>query len=618
MSTHCFIPRARAGAAALLSAVLAACGGGDTAAPCTVSAIAVSPTTASVVVGATSQLTATITSANCTPAPVAAWSTGDAGIATVSTTGLVTAVAPGTVTISASNGGRQTGAVITVTPVPVATVAVTASSTTINVGASVPATATLRDASNNTLTGRTVTWSSSATGVATVNGTGVISGVSAGTATITATSEGRSGTLNVTIQVPVATVDVSLSATSLYSAQTATATATPRATGGAALTGRTVTWSSSASTVATVNATTGAVTAVAPGLTEIRATSEGVVGVANLFVSPPENQRFAFVWNSSASEPLNTDYTPNALYSFNQAGGTVSITRTATGRYRVTFGLLAKGLLAANRETMLVSAYNSAAVHCSTTSWGTASARDMAVNVSCATLEGTAIDSRFTLVMIGSNTLSDKHAFFWSSSSAGGTLSSLYSFSSGGGANANVRSGPGDYAASFPGMAMSPSHVAVTTYGSAADPACQTTNWDDTVFGAIVRCTDALGALTDGLFNALVLNAGRSGKRWAYAWSSNASGTIDVAAAPSAFYRLQSNNQVTTITRTGTGLYTVRFPGMAGNTPETIIVAPYTAGAHCQIQSWSEEAVDLTVSVRCFSRTAPALQDARFTILLLE
>jgi hypothetical protein len=63
-------------------------------------------------------------------------------------------------------------------------------------------TATLRDAGGNVLTGRVVTWSTSASGVATVSGTGLVTGVSAGAATITATSEGKSGTAALTVTAP--------------------------------------------------------------------------------------------------------------------------------------------------------------------------------------------------------------------------------------------------------------------------------------------------------------------------------------------------------------------------------------------------------------------------------
>src|SRR5207249_9948799 len=60
----------------------------------------------------------------------------------------------------------------------------------------------LKDANGNTLTGRTVTWSSDNTAVATVSGSGLVSGVAAGAATITATSEAKTGTSAITVTAP--------------------------------------------------------------------------------------------------------------------------------------------------------------------------------------------------------------------------------------------------------------------------------------------------------------------------------------------------------------------------------------------------------------------------------
>ena len=87
----------------------------------------------------------------------------------------------------------------------VASVTVSPSSPSITAGATQQMAATVRDASGNILTGRTVTWSSSNTAVATVNGSGVASGVAAGgPVTITATSEGVSGTASLTVTAAAA------------------------------------------------------------------------------------------------------------------------------------------------------------------------------------------------------------------------------------------------------------------------------------------------------------------------------------------------------------------------------------------------------------------------------
>jgi hypothetical protein len=155
------------------------------------------------------------------------------------------------------------------------------------VGATFQATATLKDSVGNILDGRTIDWTSSNASAATVSASGLVTGVAAGDATITATSEGKTGSLTVTVTtVPVATVKVTLSATSLAVGQTAQAQATLLDSAGNVLTGRSVSWASSATTAASVTAA-GLITALASGTTDIVATSEGKTGSATLSVSAP-------------------------------------------------------------------------------------------------------------------------------------------------------------------------------------------------------------------------------------------------------------------------------------------------------------------------------------------
>lgn len=73
----------------------------------------VSPSTASVLVGATSQLTATPTPSNASGTTT--WATSAAGVATVSSSGLVTGVSAGTATITATRGGKTDTCAVTVT-----------------------------------------------------------------------------------------------------------------------------------------------------------------------------------------------------------------------------------------------------------------------------------------------------------------------------------------------------------------------------------------------------------------------------------------------------------------------------------------------------------------------
>src|SRR5207253_1826891 len=96
------------------------------------------------------------------------------------------------------------------TPAPVATVSVSPATANVLIGATVQLTATPKDASGTPLSGRVVTWASSSTTIATVSASGLVTGKAAGTATITATSEGKSGTASITVTpVPVAAVTVS-------------------------------------------------------------------------------------------------------------------------------------------------------------------------------------------------------------------------------------------------------------------------------------------------------------------------------------------------------------------------------------------------------------------------
>jgi alpha-tubulin suppressor-like RCC1 family protein len=124
-------------------------------------------------------------------------------VATVSDTGLVTGQAPGLATITATSEGKSGSASITVTePRPVATVDVTPSSASVDVHQTVQLTATPKDSAGTPLAGRPISWTSSDTAVATVSDTGLVTGQAPGLATITATSEGKSGSASITVSVP--------------------------------------------------------------------------------------------------------------------------------------------------------------------------------------------------------------------------------------------------------------------------------------------------------------------------------------------------------------------------------------------------------------------------------
>ena len=136
------------------------------------------------------------------------WSSASPNIATVNNQGLVTAVAAGTATITATVEGKSTTATVTVALVPVATVAITPAVGNLFVGQTAQLSASARDSAGNVLTGRAVTWSSAAPRVATVSASGLVTAVTAGTATITATVEGKTASAVATTRAPAITVAI--------------------------------------------------------------------------------------------------------------------------------------------------------------------------------------------------------------------------------------------------------------------------------------------------------------------------------------------------------------------------------------------------------------------------
>ncbi|HEX6927566.1 MAG TPA: Ig-like domain-containing protein [Longimicrobiaceae bacterium] len=251
-----------------------------------VASVEVTPSSATLEIGKTQTLEATTRAADGTilNGRTVVWTSDDESVATVTSAGLIRGVGAGEATITATSEGKTGSATVTVVPKPVATVTVSPDEATLTVGATQQLTATLRGADGSTLSGRTVTWSSSDEAAATVDGTGQVTAVTAGKATITARSEGRSGTATITVTPkPVASVEISPSAATLLVGETRQFEARALANDGSELTGRAVTWSSSAPNIVEIS-NTGLATARAAGTATIRATIEGRVGTAAVAV----------------------------------------------------------------------------------------------------------------------------------------------------------------------------------------------------------------------------------------------------------------------------------------------------------------------------------------------
>ena len=174
---------------------------GDSSGPPAVASVDVSVPGSDLQIGQTLTLTATARDAKGTALTGRAttWSSSNTGVATVSAGGVVTAVTVGSAAITATIGGKAGSQVVNVVPPPVATVTVSLASSTLQAGQTTQATAELRDANNNVLSGRLVAWQSSNPIVASVSSAGVVTALAAGSTTIIATSELRSGSAPLTV-----------------------------------------------------------------------------------------------------------------------------------------------------------------------------------------------------------------------------------------------------------------------------------------------------------------------------------------------------------------------------------------------------------------------------------
>ena len=263
-----------------------------------IGSVAVSPRSANLAAGDTLQLSAMVQDikGDTVAGRAVEWTSGDTRLASVTSSGLVTALAPGEVTITATVENHSAGCQLVIAPVPVAAVVIAPATGSIEAGATLQLSATLRDPQGKPITGRSIAWSSSDPAAASVSAQGLVAGTVPGNARITATCEGKSGAAVITVvPAPVALLEVAPPVVGLMVGRSERLALAVKDSRGHALSGRPVEWSSRNPGVAAVTPA-GEVTAISPGSTEIVARVEGKsasakvnviqVQVASVQVSP--------------------------------------------------------------------------------------------------------------------------------------------------------------------------------------------------------------------------------------------------------------------------------------------------------------------------------------------
>lgn len=235
------------------------------------------------------------------------WSSSNATVATIASTGLLSALTPGSTTISAILGSISTSTTLEVTDATIVSVSVSPSGQTVAAGTALAFTAIGRFSDNTAQTiTRDSTWSSDNPAVAVIGFGGTANAVSPGAANISATFNGVSSTVPLyvtpaTISSIAVTPASSVIAPDTYLNCVATATLSD---GSTQVITNVANWTSSESTVATVN-NGGRVTASSVGVATITAQFGSASGDATILVSPSQLTSIQ-ISPSTASIPQQT------------------------------------------------------------------------------------------------------------------------------------------------------------------------------------------------------------------------------------------------------------------------------------------------------------------------
>ncbi len=270
---------------------------------------------------------------------VPTWTSSDPTIASVSGTGVVTALRPGgpiAIIGSLFTGQLSAFAQLTVVPRPVASITLTPTVATLIQDSLVTLAPTIRDDRGTIVTGRVVTWSTLATDVATVSASGVVSAIGAGITTLTASLDGVRATATIVVLPRVASITVTPGTKMLGTGLSETFVATLRDANGAVIVGRPVEWKAIGAPLVVSVYPSGIVSAVRTGTVTISASREGRSGNAVLtsfasivLTSAAQNYRVGLAYKISAALADSTGASTPII------GGLVGGLGLATGNSQV-------------------------------------------------------------------------------------------------------------------------------------------------------------------------------------------------------------------------------------------------------------------------------------------
>lgn len=262
---------------------------------------------------------------NSSRSRVLRWSSNNSSVASITSSGLLRGVATGTAIVSVTGSGVDQAFRVIVEsafdPEVVASVQLATMDASLAVGGSTQLAAVALNATGAAISGRTISWRVSSGTAVSVSDNGLVTGVSPGTATVQATADGISGSMEMTVRAAVAppavtAVAVTASTGLLTVGNTIQMKATATTATGVVVEDRPATWSVSAGTAVSVSAA-GLVTATSAGTATVKAIVDGVSGVMTLTVinnaGPPQVVKTVTVSSPSLTMTVGSSMQMSAL-----------------------------------------------------------------------------------------------------------------------------------------------------------------------------------------------------------------------------------------------------------------------------------------------------------------
>jgi len=318
------------------------------------------------------------------------------------------------------------------------------------------------------------------------------------------------------------------------------------------------------------------------------------------------SEGLAFAWVEDASGPA----TPDPGYSFNSSGGAVESSRTTTGVYSIHFNDF--DAVGVDQGNVHVTAYGTDDVFCHVSGWTPAE-----VGARCFDSTGSPANSRLNVLYWKTPRAPITRGFAFATGDQP-TMSSYLadpatSFNPSGAPVSIHRSDVGRYYFSFPGLEdFAPSNWPVAVV-SAADPTSGLCTRDGiSTSAASVRCFDLAGNPADRIVDVLMWKPEIGTPGLAYAW---AAFPTSPSYTPGSSFHNPTGGTIT-VTRSGTGRYTVDFDGYGAvdaTRSHAQAVAVGSTPSRCEVVGWSGDEVE----VQC-TDVAGAPLDDHFSVVYLR